>query len=373
MRIGVDATPLLGRRTGIGTYTSHLVRALAAREDDRITATAFTLRGRHALREAVPSGVHVRARPLPARGLRAAWSRGEWPPVELLCGPVEVFHATNFVLPPTGRAAGVLTIHDLAYLGRPDTVSTASQAYRELVPRGLERADVVLTPSAAVAEQVCDAYRVDPGRVRVTPLGVDADWAATPVPDASFRRAHGLPERYLVSVSTLEPRKNLQALVDAYLGWAAHDAEAPGLVLVGGAGWGDALRVTGPGSDRVVRTGHLAPSDLRQVVAGAAALVFPSLDEGFGLPPLEALACGVPVLASDLPVTREVLGDQATYCEATDPEALHAGLRDVVDRPVGTPSSRRDHAARYTWERCAALTREAYSAAVEGSGRSPGR
>ena len=315
----------------------------------------------------------VRARPLPARGLRAAWARGEWPPVELLCGPVEVFHATNFVLPPTGRAAAVLTIHDLAYLSLPDTVATASRAYRELVPRGLERADVVLTPSAAVAEQVCDAYRVHPERVRVTPLGVDADWAATPVPDEPFRRAHALPERYLVSVGTLEPRKNLQALVDAYLAWAAEDAAAPGLVLVGGAGWGDALRVTGPGRDQVVRTGHLAPGDLRRVVAGAAALVFPSLDEGFGLPPLEALACGVPVLVSDLPVTREVLGDQASFCEVTQPEALLAGLLDVVERPVGTPSSRREHAARYTWARCAALTREAYSAAVEASGRSPGR
>jgi glycosyltransferase involved in cell wall biosynthesis len=308
----------------------------------------------------------VRARPVPARGLRAAWTRSEWPTVERLCGPVEVFHGTNFVLPPCGQAAGVLTIHDLTFLTHPETVSAASQAYRELVPRGLRRAAMVLTPSAAVAEQVRDAYRLEADRVAVTPLGVGPEWGTAVPPDAAFRQAYELPGRYLVTVSTLEPRKNLQALVTAYLTWVQERPEAPGLVLVGGAGWGGALRVDGPGRERVVSTGHLGDDDLRRVVAGAAALVFPSLDEGFGLPPLEALACGVPVLASDLAVTREVLGDQATFCDATDLDALVAGLESVVVRPVGTVASRREHAARYTWGRCAAETRAAYAAAVAG-------
>ena len=376
MRVGVDATPLLGRMTGIGRYTLELLRELErlpAASTGRLgevgpvdlVATAFTLRGAGRLAEVVPPGVSVRARPVPARALRTAWSRSEWPTVDRLCGPVDVFHATNFVLPPPGRAAGVLTVHDLAYLTFPDTVSSASLAYRDLVPRGLARARLVLTPSAAVAEQVRDAYGTPEDRVVVTPLGVDLAWGrARPAP-ADWLAAHDLPSRYLLAVGTLEPRKNLQALVLAHRDLVRRDPEVPPLVLVGGRGWGEALQLdeVRPGAVRL--TGHLPIDELRGVVAGAQALVFPSLDEGFGLPPLEALACGVPVLANDLPVTREVLGDQARFCDVADPEAFQQGLLDVLAAPAGDPESRRARAAEFTWERCARLTREAYARAVD--------
>ena len=140
MRVGLDATPLLGARTGVGRYTLSLLTALTA-YDDELVATAFTLRGRDQLGSAVPPGVEVRARPAPARALQASWSRTSWPPVELLTGPVDVFHATNFVLPPLRRARGVVTVHDLSYLHHRETVSTASARYRELVP-AVDRARV---------------------------------------------------------------------------------------------------------------------------------------------------------------------------------------------------------------------------------------
>ena len=154
MRVGLDATPLLGVRTGIGRYTADLLAALSTGPDE-LVATAFTLRGRGAL--AVPAGVEVRARPVPARLLQQAWARTSVPSVELLTGPLDVFHGTNFVLPPS-RAAGVVTVHDLAFLRLPATVSAASARYRVLVPRSLRRARVVVTPSRAVAEQLSDAY-----------------------------------------------------------------------------------------------------------------------------------------------------------------------------------------------------------------------
>ncbi len=351
MRLGLDATPLLGARTGIGRYTEALLGALADAGSDQLVATAFTLRGRGGLQ--VPAGVEVRARPLPARGLQEAWARTELPPVEWLTGRLDVFHATNFVLPPLARARGVVTVHDLAFLRMTDTVRAASARYRGLVPRSIGRAAVVLTPSEAVADQVREAYapRVP---VLAVPHGVAPGWATTSPPDDALRRSLGLPREYVLFVGTLEPRKDVRTLL------AAHRLlpDAPPLVLVGPPGWGEQVDVTG-----AVTTGYLDDAVLRPVVAGAAALVLPSRDEGFGLPLLEALAAGTPVVASDLPVLREVGADLVTYAPVGDAEGFAAALRTVLDSP-GDGAARRAHAARFTWAASAAGHRAAYTLAL---------
>ena len=365
MRIGIDATPLLGRMTGVGTYTSNLLSALAQDwPEDELVATAFTWRGRGGLASVVPRRVSVRSRPAPARALRVMWDAVGLPPVEALSGSVDVFHATNFVLPPLRRAAGVVTVHDLAFLRYPEMVSAASLTYRELVPRGLARAAMVVTPSHAVAEQVQDAYAVAQEHIVVTPLGVDPAWSLTPPPTPHWLAKLGIPTEYLLAVGTLEPRKNLRALVAAYAGLVAGRADVPPLVIVGGVGWGDVLDLSAIPHDRVLLTGHLPLPDLRSLVAGATVLAFPSIDEGFGLPPLEALACGVPVVANDLPVTREVLGDQADFCDAADPRALADALLVAVTDPHGNATERRARAAEFTWSRCAEATYSAYVRAV---------
>ena len=151
LRVLLDGTALLGRRTGIGRYTAALVAELATRADLDLTVTGFTARGQRALRAAVPGGVRVRGGPVPARGLRAAWQRGAWPPVELLAGDTDVLHAPNFVLPPSRRAAGVVTIHDLAFLDRPDELAPANRDLPDLVRSAARRAAAVCTPSRAVA------------------------------------------------------------------------------------------------------------------------------------------------------------------------------------------------------------------------------
>jgi len=365
VRVGLDATPLLGRMTGVGAYTSNLLGALADHwPQDELVATAFTWRGRGSLGAVVPARVVVRSRPAPARALRATWASVGLPPVEALSGWVDVFHATNFVLPPMRRAAGVVTVHDLSFLRYPETVSAASKAYRELVPLSLARAAAVLCPSRAVAEQIQDAYAVPPDRIVVTPLGVDPKWSAALPPTSSWRAVWGIPRDYLLAVGTLEPRKNLRALVAAYAGLVAARADVPPLVIAGGAGWGDELDLRAIPQGRVILTGHLELPDLRSLVAGATLLAFPSIDEGFGLPPLEALACGVPVVANDLPVTREVLGDQADFCDAGDPRALAEALLAALCDPHGSGDSRRARAAEFTWSRCAEITHAAYLRAV---------
>jgi glycosyltransferase involved in cell wall biosynthesis len=288
-----------------------------------------------------------------------------------------VFHATNFVAPPARRAATVVTVHDLTYLRHPEMVTAASARYRDLVPRALRRGATVCTPTAAVAAEVADAYRLPPERLVVTPLGVGPAWGEATPPDPAWLAAKGLPERYLLFVGNREPRKNLPTLLAAYrelLSGRVPDRGAPGspvppLALVGPAGWGEALDLAGLPADAVRIPGYLPEDDLARVVAGAAALVFPSWYEGFGLPALEALACGTPVVASDLPALREVLGDQAELVPPGDAAALADALARALEDPGGEPArtARRARAAAFTWRACAQATLTAYRRALEAS------
>ena len=367
IRVGIDATPLLGPRTGIGRYVSALLGALATDpggDDLALSGTAFTLRGRGGLAAALPPGIRAVGRPVPARLLRRSWSHGGPPPVEWLVGGVDVFHATNFVLPPRRRAAGVLTVHDLGFLRVPETLSAANLVYRELVPRGVREAALTLTPTETVRQEVLAEFGVDPGRVAVTPLGVDDDWFA-PAPDGPADPADdailsGPP--YVLFVGAIEPRKGLPTLLDALR--RCPPGTAPRLVMAGPPGWGPELDTAGAGLD-VVRTGFLPDDRLRRLLAGAAAMALPSRYEGFGLPVLEALASGTPVLASDLPVLREVGGEHVRYLPVGDADAWAVALGAAPGNREGhDPGPGIAWARRWTWGRCAEKTRFAYRAAA---------
>jgi glycosyltransferase involved in cell wall biosynthesis len=390
MKVGLDATPLLGPQTGVGRYVAALAGALAALpgpEPEEVALVPFSWRGTADLPRVVatlegdpaPRAGRLRCgrRRVPARLLQAAWTRLPVPPVEWLAGPVDVFHATNYVAPPARRAASVVTVHDLSYLRYPEMVTAASARYLELVPRALRRGAVVCTPTAAVADEVADTYRLAPERLVVTPLGVGPAWRRAVAPDPAWLAAHELPERYLLFVGTREPRKNLPTLLAAYrallagrvppgAGPGAAGAGVPPLVLAGPPGWGEALDLAGLPPGAVRTPGYLAEEDLASLVAGAAALAFPSWYEGFGLPALEALACGTPVVASDLPALREVLADQAELVPPGDADALADALLRVLDEPGGEPAraARRARAAGFTWDACARASLAAYHRAL---------
>jgi glycosyltransferase involved in cell wall biosynthesis len=373
VRVLLDATPLLGTRTGVGRYTGHLLSELTriAGEQDpplQIAATAYTWRGHERLRAVLPVGVTARGRRVPARLLHELWARSELPKASWLAGGCDLVHAPNFVLPPTGRSAGVVTVHDLGFLRVPETVSRASARYRELVPRSIRRGQLVLTPSQAIAAELSAEYGLDPDRIVATPLGVDPAWFRT----GPGGQPHDLPERYLLFVGTVEPRKDLPGLLAAYrllLDQEPNGPEVPPLVLVGPSGWGPALDLAGVPTDRVRSLGYLEEEQLRPVLAGATALCFPSLYEGFGLPPLEALAAGTPVVASDIAATREVVGPiegpAVRLVPARDPQRLAAALSEVLDEPRPDPAAGRAHAAGFTWRATAERTVAAYRRAVD--------
>ncbi|GLZ38509.1 glycosyltransferase family 1 protein [Actinokineospora sp. NBRC 105648] len=354
IRVLIDGTPLLGNRTGIGRYTGALAEELASSSHVDMRAVAFTLRGWRALRRVLPHGVQARGIPVPARLLRLAWLKAPFPPVELFAGLTDVVHGTNFVLPAAFRAAGVLTIHDLNFLDHPDELNRFDTHLPELVGLSARRAGIICTPTRAVAEQVVERLEVSEDKVRVTPLGVDPAWFTARPPNLDLARKLGLPAQYLLFVGAAGPRKALEWLLKAH----AATPELPPLVLVG------------PGhrssDQRVITTGYLSESDLRSVVAGAGALALPSRDEGFGLPVLEAMACDVPVVCTDIPALREVTGGHARLVPFGDTEALATALTDALENPADptTISTRRTHAATHTWRRCAELTVAAYRAAA---------
>jgi glycosyltransferase involved in cell wall biosynthesis len=368
LRVALDATPLLGQATGIGRYTAELFSALtrlpAGERPDELLATAFTWRGRAALPGRLPAGVLAAGRRAPARLLRASWERTELPSMAMLGVRADVIHGTNFVLPPPGRgAAGVVTIHDLSYLRYPETVSAASARYRELVPKSLRRAALVLTDTQAVADEIAAEYHLPADRIRAIPLGVDPAWfdaANEPLP------ALGLPARYLLFVGTLEPRKDVATLLAALRRMRSADPQSPPLVLAGPAGWGPALDTAGLTRADVIALGYLQTAALRAVVANAAALCFPSLYEGFGLPPLEALAAGTPVVASDIPPLREVLGARTAGVKLVpvgDVDAFCQAILQTLAAPPD-PAAGRAHARQFSWDQTAALTAQAYRNSV---------
>jgi len=354
MRVAFDATALLGRRTGIGNCTAEVIKRLP-RPDLDLVAFAVSARGAGALPTMVPTGVSTVTRPMAARPLRLAWRRNNHPKIEWWTGPVDVVHGPNFVVPPS-RAAEIVTVHDLTCVRFPELCTSDTLQLPSLIERAISRGAWVHTVSSFVADEVIAHFDIDATRVVAIPNGT------TPVVAESERvalraRARNLidTDRYVLSLGTIEPRKDIPTLITAFELLAAENQDVV-LVIAGPDGWGsdqvaNAIEQS-PVRTRIRRLGWLDDTDRDALVAGASVFVYPSLYEGFGLPPLEAMALGTPVVATRVGALTEVLQGAAQWAEAGQPESLASAIAALLEDENHAASLLqvgRDRIAHYDW------------------------
>ncbi len=334
--VAFDATACLGHTTGVGTFVGEALTGLAARDDVEVTAYALSWRGRGRLVTVVPPGVRVATRPAAARPLRRLWLRSDFPPAEWLTGRVGIVHGPNYVVPPTRHAAAVVSVFDLTPLRYPELSNADTLDYPRLIERAIGRGAWIHTCSEFIATEIREHFDVDDNRVVVVPAGVrpaGLPRSRDPVGDIVGRLSHA-GDPFLLALGTVEPRKDLPALVAAF-DRLAEERPSLRLVIAGPDGWGtDELREAIAGvatRDRIDRVGWVGEAERAALLANASVLVYPSRYEGFGLPPLEAMAASTPVVTTDAGALPEVVGEVTHMVSAQ----LLAEDRDAGIRALG--------------------------------------
>ena len=378
MRVAIDITAAATQQAGIGRSVRELISALVVDPDRPDLTLIYTRRGPSRVADALAVHERVRVRRIPVspRIALAAWFKAGAPvPAEAMTGLATVFHGPDFTLPPLVAAHGVLTVHDLSYVIRPQDAHPRQRQFLEkAVPKSIDRARLVIAVSEATRRDLMQRYGVRPHRIRVVPNAVP-EWFG-PVTDqdalVAVRRRLGLPQRFVLSVGTIQPRKNIEGLARA-VSLASGSGGCPALehVHVGGEGWlcDRVYAAIERAGDQVRFVGRVDDDSLRALYSMAAAFAYPSHGEGFGIPILEAFACGCPVLTSDTPATTEVAAGAALAVDPSDPEALGQGLIALMtDESRRGELIERGHRRRraYSWRQSARRLIQVYREAAAG-------
>ena len=345
-----------------GTATSAIEIAKTmpvARPDVQLIGVAGRHKSKPELSYRPPINVHQLALRGPA--LYETSLRLGLPHIEWATGKVDLLHCTS-VIPFASRAKMVATVHDLAFLKYPEFFSSrGNSVFRRSLKILLKRAEILLCSSQATLND-CAEYGFASDRLRHVPLGVSAPVISQNA--AEVRRRYGLNSDYLLFVGTLEPRKNLTRLVEAI---ETLGDSAPELVVVGATGWGEievSQKIQTKPLSQVKFVGFVAPDELGALYAGASAFCYPSLMEGFGLPILEAMSCGVPVVTSRGSSTQEVAGDAAVFVDPRDTTSIANGITDALKRRVELVELGYNRAAKMTWKNTAIATAAIYDEVV---------
>ena len=370
MRIALDGFPLSSLRTGIGHYTFELARAVARiapnHSFELISPLPFDDSVVAELQRASTPNLTLN-NPQPTSFRRRWWAIGL--PLFLRKNSFDVFHGTNYEVPLWNRQRNVLTIHDLSILLHPEyhEPKLVRRARRRL-PLMVRSAGMIIAVSESTKREICEQLKIKPGRIFVTPEAPRQNFWPVPVSETiATRERLGIDADFILSVGTIEPRKNLLTLVRAFDQILRTTELRPQLVVAGGEGWlMDELYSfirTSDISDRVRFLGYTSDEVLRELYSSCRICVYPSLYEGFGLPPLEAMACGAPVITSRIPAIMETVGSAAVLIDPHNVADLAHSLIDLWNdeqQRSNLSLAGLKRAAEFTWERTAKLTLDAY-------------
>jgi len=370
MTFCLDLSAAAHERAGLGRYAASLAKALLPLRPD---LHIFVNDPRESRLPPPLSDLPTHTANLPRKRwrLRAAVSYFGGPDMDHAFDGVSLFHATEHLLPKITHARSVFTLHDTAYLLFPQYHLLQNRLYlRLMMPRFLARAEAVIAVSESTRRDAERFYRLDPAKVHVIPEGVEPQFApiANPQSLIPIRERYRLPARFILYVGTIEPRKNLLTLLEAY---AALHVQSPevGLVIAGGQGWlyesfFERLRQLGL-EEHVTLTGYVPDDDLPALLNLAEVFAFPSVFEGFGLPPLEAMACGAPVVCLNASSLPEVVGEAGLLLPPADVRAWVEALQRLLTAPELRAELRARGLARarqFTWEAAARKTLAVYQA-----------
>jgi glycosyltransferase involved in cell wall biosynthesis len=347
----MEVTAAVRQGGGIGRYVRELLRALA-RLDTATDYKLFYASPTPLPYPLPPLPFNFTARHLPFHDIWLArfWHRFQVPlPVETITGAIDLYHAPDFTLPPT-RTKSILTVHDLSFERDPDSTAHGLRTYlKTVVPRSIHRATHVVAVSQATKQDIVELYKVPENKVSVLYEGVDHIFR--PTPNSAIRDKYGIGSNpYIFSVSTIQPRKNYKRLIQAM---AALPPEY-NLVIAGGKGWlyddifAEAEKPAVRG--RVKFIGFVPDDDLPALYTEAAALAYPSLYEGFGLPLLEAMACGTPTLTSNVSCLPEVAGGASILIDPLNVDDIAAGLQQCLAERETLVTKGFIRAAQFRWD-----------------------
>ena len=378
MRIAIDYTAGIRQRAGIGVYARNLMNAMLA-EDKKNEYTLITS-GRPTKEHTFPMASNVRGRSvfIPDRYLNILWYRWRVPLyANFFTGSADIYHGLDFVIPPLlGKARKVVTVHDLAFLQHPETAIPSLAAYlNKVVPESVAKADVVAAISHTTKQALIEHYQTPAEKITVISCGIAPYFKriTDPILLEATQHKFGLKHPFVLSVGTLEPRKNHLGLIRAFYEVQQSKENSAILAIAGGEGWlyEETLRTVKELKleDKVRFLGRVSDLELILLYSLADVFAFPSFFEGFGIPPLEAMACGAPVITSNTSSLLEVTGDAAIHIDPHDTLAL----ANAISRLLGDEQLRENlrqkgyvQVQKYTWSKSAHKTLSLYQKLYNG-------
>ncbi len=365
MRIALDYSAAIRQRAGIGQYVRSLVNAMLAQD----ASNEYTLitSGHPTKEHAFPTASNVRGRSvfIPDRYLNILWYRWRVPLfANIFTGPIDIYHGLDFVLPPlVGNPRKVVTVHDLAFLQYPETAVPSLAAYlNKVVPESVASADVVAANSHTTKQALIEHYKTPPEKITVIPCGIAPYFKriTDPIILEATRHKFDLKRPIILSVGTLEPRKNHLGLIKAFYELQRDKENSAQLAIAGGKGWlyEETLRTVKELKleDKVRFLGRVSDLELITLYSLADVFAFPSFFEGFGIPPLEAMACGAPVITSNTSSLPEVTGDAAIQVDPHDIHALANAIARLLEDEYLRENLRQKgylQVQKYTWTKSA--------------------